>query len=139
MGPLTRLRSLSLLQASDFSICLSGIAQLTNLEGLYLYSGIPSGIYGVDRPNFSLLTSHPHLTELVWCGSNGSPTGIMPAATLAALCSIAPLVQLDIRDHDVQAGVEELGGGERWTWAHTFSCMLCLCALDVRWGNQLLA
>ena len=102
VGGLTRLRSLSLLQASDFSVCLSGIAQLTNLEKLNLYSGIPSGIYGVNRPNFSLLASHQHLTELVWCGSSGSPTGLMPTATLSALCSITPLVQLDIRDHDVQ-------------------------------------
>ena len=104
VGQLTRLRSLSLLQASDFSICLSGYAQLTNLEGLYLYSGIPSGIYGVDRPNFSLLAFHPRLTELVWCGSCGSPTGLMPTTTMAAICSITRLVQLDIRDHDVQVG-----------------------------------
>ena len=78
------------------------MASLTNLEGLYLYSGIPAGIHGASRPNFSLLTSHPHLTELVWRGSNGNPPGLMPIPTLAALCNITSLVKLDIRDHDVQ-------------------------------------
>ena len=109
LGSMTRLRSLSLLQATDFGLCLYGMVGLTNLRSLRLFSEIPLGILDVDLPQFSALaTCMPHLTDLVWAGAGGCPPGVIPTTTLAAIGCITQLVQLDIHDHDVQ--VRRMGG-----------------------------
>ena len=103
IGKMTRLRSLSVLQASDFSLCLAGMGDLTNLERLHMFSELPGGIRGVDLPGISALSGHRHLRELVWCGANNNPLpGVMPSPTMSSISTISQLVHLEIRDHDVE-------------------------------------
>ena len=128
IGLMTQLRSLSVLQASDFSVCLVGMASLTNLERLHMFSELPGGIRGVDLPILAALSGLPHLRELVWCGANNNPLpGKMPSTTMTAISCATQLVHLEIRDHDVE--VSRIGivccvpvYNELYIWLHSNCC-----------------